>query len=295
MFKSITSKVISDKSSMIVFCKRKTSKALCLLLAFCLFQPNAYAEFNLSGKATQGGLLVGKTEPTNKVLLDNNALSVSTKGDYVFGFGRDDSQEHKLEIIFPNGKRIEKLITPTTREFNIQRVEGIPKAIMNPKPEDVARAKIDSQQVAQARSVSSDLISFSQGFIAPIEGIVTGVYGSQRFYNGKPNNPHYGIDYAGKTGDPVKAPADGIVLLWVPDMFYSGGTMIIDHGHGVTSSFLHLSGAFVKAGDNVKQGQIVASVGKSGRATGPHLDWRINWFSTKIDPALVLQIKPIKE
>lgn len=165
---------------------------------------------------------------------------------------------------------------------------------MQPDPVAVARAQKDSKQIKAARKIGSDITAFANGFIPPIDGILTGVYGSQRVYNGKPGRPHFGIDYAGKTGDPVKAPADGKVLLYVSDMFYSGGTMIIDHGHGISSTFLHLSDSYVKDGDMVKQGDVVAAVGASGRSTGPHLDWRINWFNVKIDPALVLKIKPIK-
>ena len=167
---------------------------------------------------------------------------------------------------------------------------------MNPDPEAVSRSKIDNAQVKAAREPSTDLTAFAGGFIPPINGIVTGVYGSQRFYNGEPKTPHYGVDYAGKVGDPVKAPADGQIVLWVPDMFYSGGTMIIDHGHGINSTFLHLSGSYVKVGDNVKQGDVIAAVGKSGRATGPHLDWRINWHDVRLDPELVLKkhVKLIK-
>ena len=247
----------------------------------------------LTGEVQQGGLLVGKTAPNNTVTLNGKVITVSANGDYTFGFSRDDKKTHQLVITSVNGERVTKTLTPTTREYNIQRIEGIKKSIMQPNPKSVARARQDSKQVKAARKISSELDYFAQGFIAPIEGTITGVYGSQRVYNGVPKNPHFGLDYAGKTGDPVKAPASGTVLLWVPDMFYSGGTMIIDHGQGVSSTFLHLSNSYVKQGDQVKQGQVVAAVGKSGRATGPHLDWRINWFGVKIDPALVLKIKPL--
>lgn len=247
----------------------------------------------LSGEIKQGGLVVGKTLPNNSVTLNGKAITLSKTGDYTFGFSRDDKQSYQLVITSVNGDRVTKTLTPQKRDYNIQRIEGIKKSIMQPNPKAVARAQQDSKQVKEARKISSELDYFSQGFIAPIKGTITGVYGSQRVYNGVPKNPHFGLDYAGKTGDPVKAPASGTVLLWVPDMFYSGGTMIIDHGQGVSSTFLHLSNSYVKQGDKVKQGQVVAAVGKSGRATGPHLDWRINWFNVKIDPALVLKLKPL--
>jgi murein DD-endopeptidase MepM/ murein hydrolase activator NlpD len=246
----------------------------------------------LSGELQQGGLMVGKTSPQSIITLNGKEISVTSNGDYAFGFSRDDINSYELVITSVNGDRVTKTLKPNSREYNIQRIEGIKKSIMQPNPKSVARAKQDSIQVKAARKISSGLDFFAKGFVAPIQGTITGVYGSQRVYNGVPKNPHFGLDYAGKTGDPVKAPASGTVLLWVPDMFYSGGTMIIDHGQGVSSTFLHLSDSYVKQGDLVEQGQVVAAVGKSGRATGPHLDWRINWFNVKIDPALVLKLQP---
>lgn len=281
--------------------KKTLSKSLvALALAACItasFSASAFHSMSdkiaISGEIKQGGLVVGKTQPDNTVTLNGQAITVSSHGDYTFGFSRDDQKSYQLVITTVNGDRVEKTLTPQKREYNIQRIEGIKKSIMQPNPKSVARAQQDSKQVKNARKVASKLDYFAQGFIAPIKGTITGVYGSQRVYNGVPKNPHFGLDYAGKTGDPVKAPASGTVLLWVPDMFYSGGTMIIDHGQGVSSTFLHLSNSYVKQGDKVKQGQVVAAVGKSGRATGPHLDWRINWFGVKIDPALVLKLQPL--
>ena len=264
-------------------------------LTFSTLVSPAYAEIILSGEIKQGGLVIGKTQANNKVSLNNKQLSVSSNGDYVFGFGRDDVKQYNLVITQTNGEIQQRIITPKQRSYKEQSIKGIAKNIMQPNPKAVSRAQKDSSQIKAARKTSSALTTFATGFIAPIEGIITGVYGSRRIYNGVKKRPHFGLDYAGKTGDPVKAPAAGKILLYVGDMFYSGGTMIIDHGHGVTSTFLHLSNAYVKVGDNVEQGQIVAAVGKSGRATGPHLDWRINWFNTRIDPALVLKIKPIKK
>lgn len=273
---------------------RKTLISLALSTSFVTSAlVSAAQEIVLTGEIKQGGLLVGKTLAQNTVTLNGKPITVSKSGYYTFGFSRDDDQSYQLVITSVNGDRVEKTLSPEKRSYNIQRIEGIKKSIMQPNPKSVARARQDSKQVKTARKVASSLNYFAQGFIPPIEGTITGVYGSQRVYNGVPKNPHFGLDYAGNTGDPVKAPASGTVLLWVPDMFYSGGTMIIDHGHGVSSTFLHLSNSYVKQGDTVEQGQVVAAVGKSGRATGPHLDWRINWFNVKIDPALVLKVKPL--
>jgi len=257
-------------------------------------QHNTAGSIILSGEVQQGGLMVGKTSPSNTVSLNGKKIVVSASGDYTFGFSRDDVKSYELVITTINGDRETKTLTPAKRDYKLQRIEGIKKSIMQPNPKAVARSQQDSKQIKAARKISSELTSFAQGFIAPIKGTITGVYGSQRIYNGVPKRPHFGLDYAGKIGDPVKSPASGTVLLWVPDMFYSGGTMIIDHGQGVSSTFLHLSDSYVKQGDNVKQGQVVAAVGNSGRTTGPHLDWRINWFGVKIDPALVLKIQPLQ-
>jgi murein DD-endopeptidase MepM/ murein hydrolase activator NlpD len=264
-----------------------------LLASLLMLQPLA-AQEQLTEQFFQGALIVGKTSPTNKVSLNGKAIKVSSTGDYALGFSRDEKNNSELVIISPNGVIEKRILKPLKREYNIQKVEGIAKKIMNPNKKANIRAGEDNKKISAARKVDSDLTAFAQGFIAPIEGTITGVYGSQRYFNGVPKRPHYGLDYAGKKGDPVKAPADGTVLMYVPDMFYSGGTMIIDHGHGVSSTFLHLSNSYVKVGDKVTKGQLVAAVGSSGRATGPHLDWRINWFNMRLDPALVLKLKPLK-
>lgn len=255
---------------------------------------SAQAEIQLSGEIKQGGLVVGKTDAHNQVTLNDKVLPVSKHGDYVFAFSRDDKTKYTLTVISPTGKIETKIFTPSKRDYKISRVEGISKKIMNPNKKANIRAGEDRMAMVKVRKISSDLTDFSQGFIAPRSSRITGVYGSQRFYNGIAKNPHFGVDYAGQIGAPVKAPASGTVLLWVPDMFYSGGTLVIDHGHGITSNFLHLSASMVKTGDKVKQGDVIAKVGNSGRVTGPHLDWRMNWHKVRFDPQLAMKVNPIK-
>ncbi|MCW8832813.1 MAG: M23 family metallopeptidase [Colwellia sp.] len=264
--------------------------SLCFIIATTF---SAHAEIQLSGEVKQGGLMLGKTQTDNTVMLNERVLPVSDNGDYVFAFSRDDEKKYRLKIISPNGSIEEKLLVPAKREYNISRVEGIKKSIMNPNKKANLRAKQDREMMVAVRKVSSDLTDFSKGFIAPRKARITGVYGSQRFYNGVPKSPHYGVDYAGAIGSEVKAPASGKVLLWVPDMFYSGGTLVIDHGHGITSNFLHLSDSLVNVGDKVKQGQVIAKVGNSGRVTGPHLDWRMNWHNVRFDPQLAMKVIPL--
>jgi len=262
----------------------------CLLSAITL---SAQAEIQLSGEIKQGGLVIGKTQPNNIVRLNERVLPVSSNGDYVFAFSRDDDSQYLLTVTSPEGTIEQKKLIPTKRDYKISHVEGIKKSIMTPNKKAKTRAKVDWEMINKVRKVSSNLTDFSQGFIAPRKARITGVYGSQRFYNGVPKNPHYGVDYAGAIGSPVKAPAAGKVLLWVPDMFYSGGTLVIDHGHGITSNFLHLSDSLVKEGDRVNQGQVIAKVGNSGRVSGPHLDWRMNWHKVRFDPQLAMKVKAI--
>ena len=178
------------------------------------------------------------------------------------------------------------------RSYAIQRVNGVPQKTVEPAPEDLARIASNQQLVNNARKVTSNATGFLNGFVAPIEGPVTGVYGSQRVYNGIPKSPHYGVDYAAPKGAIVRAPASGVVRLAHKDLFYSGGTLIIDHGHNLTSSFLHLSDILVSEGMHVERGDTGAKVGATGRATGPHLDWRMNWRDVRVDPQLVLQALP---
>ena len=274
--------------------KFKNVVSLFIVGVSALSSINAQAEIKLSGEIKQGGLVIGKTNANNVVKLNSKALPVSKQGDYVFAFSRDDKTKYTLTVTSPEGKVESKTFTPSTRDYKISRVEGISKKIMNPNKKANVRAGKDRAAIVKVRKVSSNLTDFSQGFVAPRSSRITGVYGSQRFYNGVPKNPHFGVDYAGKIGAPVKAPANGTVLLWVPDMFYSGGTMVIDHGHGITSNFLHLSASMVNVGDKVKQGDIIAEVGNSGRVTGPHLDWRMNWHKVRFDPELAMKVTPIQ-
>lgn len=266
------------------------TKLITCFIGLLSFSAASLADVQLSGEFMQGGLIVGKTAPQSKVYFDEKLLPITKTGHFVFGFSRDDKESHQLLVVEPDGQEFVQVITPKAQDYKIQRVEGIPKKIMNPNKADKERISKDAEQVWVTRDTQSLRNDFVKGFKAPATGVVTGVYGSQRFYNGKAGRPHYGIDYAGKTGTPVYAPASGKVTMWVPDMFYSGGTMIIDHGHGVTSTFLHLSASYVIVGQEVNQGDKVAAIGASGRATGPHLDWRVNWGHVKLDPALALKV-----
>ncbi|PIE43312.1 MAG: peptidase [Gammaproteobacteria bacterium] len=242
----------------------------------------------LQGSFTQGGMLIGKTEPGNQVLLDGTAIAVSDRGQFVFGFGRDAKLSHLLDIVKPNGTKTRKTIEIEKRKYNIQRIDGIPRKMMQPSKQALKRAGTEARLVKKARNIFSTRTDFLGGFVVPVKGRITGVYGSQRIFNGEPRRPHFGIDYAAPLGTAVKAPASGVVSLVHNDMFYSGGTLIIDHGMGVSSTFIHLQKILVKPGEAIKQGDKIALVGTTGRSTGPHLDWRVNWFQVRLDPALLV-------
>ncbi len=245
-------------------------------------------QFALDGTLIQGALLHGKVAPNSSLELNGDKVKIASDGSFVIGFGRDAKLHHQLTLNTVDGTSTLHDLTLSKRDYKISRITGIAKKITQPNAASIKRARLDSKQVRAARAIFSTNQHFKQSFIWPVKGRISGVYGSQRFYNGKAGRPHFGVDIAMPTGTVVVAPADGIIRLFVPDMFYSGGTLIIDHGMGVSSSFLHLSAGLVKAGDIVKQGQPVAKIGSSGRATGPHLDWRMNWLNQRVDPQLLV-------
>lgn len=246
---------------------------------------------SLNGELTQGGLVIGNTVAGAAVQLNSEVLMVSKEGVFVFGFGRDAQLEHLL-IIKHGDQRRELPISLRKRTYKTQYIEGISKAIMQPSEQDLKRIRSDTALVKAARKLREPRLDFLEGFEWPLVGRITGVYGSQRYYNGVPKRPHFGIDIAAPQGHVVYAPASGKVSMVHSDMFYSGGTLIIDHGFGVSSTFLHLHKLLVEENAYVQKGDPIAQVGSSGRSTGPHLDWRINWFNQRIDPSLVAGAMP---
>jgi len=268
----------------------KLSPYVSLMFFFLLVAINSPSlrAMELQGELTQGSLIRGQVEPGSQVWLNDQALKIAPSGHFVFGFGRDAKLSHQLKWLDAQGKTQSQSLQLSAREYPVQKIEGIASKYVSPPKEVLARIRQDNQDVAQARSLNDDRIDFTQQFIWPAQGPISGVYGSQRVFNGVAKRPHFGVDVAAPTGTAVYAPADGIVSLFVPDMYYSGGTMLIDHGHGVSSTFLHLSKGHVGTGAVVKQGQLVAEIGATGRVTGAHLDWRINWFKQRLDPALLV-------
>jgi murein DD-endopeptidase MepM/ murein hydrolase activator NlpD len=260
-----------------------------ILLAFVLLiasLPTASA-VELTGHLTQGGFVTGRTQPGAKVLLGDRAVLVGEDGLFVFGFGRDQAPNAQLTIIHPDGATEQQTLTIEQRTFDIQRIDGMEQAKVTPNPADLARIKSDQDKVNAVRNVDpTSARDFLVPFIWPAAGPISGVYGSQRILNGEPRAPHYGLDIAAPEGSPVVAPAPGMVRLVAADFFLTGGTVIIDHGFGVQSSFIHMKALKAKIGTRVEQGEVIGHVGKTGRATGPHLHWGMTWLDVRLDPAL---------
>ena len=263
-------------------------KALFLLI-FLLNSKVFAIEFQ--GKFIQGHFIIGKTEPNSEIWIDKKQVKLTKDGFFVFGIGRD----RKYDIVitsYKNGKKTEIVKKIQKRKYKIQRIDGLPEKKVTPPKEVYERIKRENKIISDAREIESDLSFFKNEFIYPLENaIVTGVYGSQRILNGKPKWPHYGIDFAAKEGTEIKAMLDGKATMVEKDLFYTGGTLIFDHGHGISTLYMHLQKIYVEKGQSVKQGDVIGTVGSTGRSTGAHLDVRLNWFGTRLDPMTVLKIR----
>ena len=234
-------------------------------------------------RITQGELVVARTGPGCAVTVDGRAVRVDRGGTFVFGVGRD---AREVRIAARGGRSVVRTISP--REYRIERVDGVPPSTVTPSPALAARIAREQARVARARERDDPRRDFAAGFVQPATGRVSGVYGSVRVLNGVAKDPHYGLDLAAPIGTPVRAPAAGVVTLAADDFHLTGGTILLDHGHGVSSVFLHLSRIDVAEGRRVAQGDTLGAVGATGRASGPHLHWGLNWFDVRIDPALLL-------
>jgi len=255
------------------------------IIIFLICFETAAVEFN--GKFVQGHFVLGKTNPKAKVLIGKKEIRVSNDGYFVFGIDRD----RKFDILITkilNGNKETIIKKVFKRKYKIQRIDGLEESKVTPPEKVYKRIKEENNKIAEARAINSDHIFFKDKFIMPVKGIITGVYGSQRILNGKPKWPHYGIDIAANQGTMIKSSANGIVTMAEDDLYYTGGTIIMDHGHGISTIYSHLETVFVSVGEKINQGDIIGTVGSTGRSTGPHLDFRINWFQTRLDPMTVI-------
>ena len=261
-----------------------------LIFVFIFFFTNSQIHaLEFKGKFIQGHFIIGKTNSSAKVKIDKRQIKVTKDGYFAFGLGRDRKYDVVITIEIDGEKqKIVKKIQK--RKYKIQRIDGLDEKKVTPPEEVYERIKKENKMIAKARETNSDLDFFKDNLIIPVEdAIITGVYGSQRILNGKPKWPHYGLDFAQKEGTKIKAMLDGVVTLAEPDLYYTGGTIIFDHGHGISTLYMHMQKLFVKKGQKIKQGDIIGTVGSTGRATGAHLDVRLNWFETRLDPMSVLK------
>lgn len=250
------------------------------------------AELRLDGQFQQGSLIRGHTVPGAQVTLDARDVRVTAAGNFIFGFGWDAPEEAMLDVVLPDGTRARRALRVAPRAYDVQRIDGLPEEMVSPPPEVLARIKAENARIAAARAVDAPVPLYESGFVWPVTGPITGVFGSRRILNGEPRRPHFGVDIAAPEGTPVRAPVDAVVAIAERDMYFTGGTIVLDHGHGLTSVYSHLKEVWVKDGDKVRQGDPIGSVGHTGRVTGAHLDWRVNWFDQRLDPVLLVPPMP---
>ncbi len=266
-----------------------------LIAAFILgFSQAACASepFELKGSWQQGHLVWGHTQPGADVRFNGRKLRVSADGDFVIGLDRDEKHDAEVVVRLKDGTEQVHHYEVAAQEWQIQRIDGLPADKVNPPSKSLPRIKKEQGEINVARARDSDERGFLQAWVWPSKGRISGVFGSQRILNGEAKSHHAGVDVAVPTGTTVVAPADGVVSLAAKDFYYTGGTLMLDHGHGVSSIMVHLSKLLVKKGQKVKQGEPVALSGMTGRATGPHLHWGVTWFNAKVDAALLVPPMP---
>lgn len=268
--------------------RRLVAAAGVLVAVFAVAGSGAAASIELPPNARQGELITGRVPPGSTVTAQGRQVRVSDEGWFAFGVGRDENGTADVAVRLPDGRDVRTTVEIQGRDWRIERVDGLPQSTVTPDPQIAERIAREQAQVAKARERDDARTDFLQPFVWPVQGRVSGVFGSQRILNGTPRNPHYGLDVAAPTGTPLKAPAGGIVTFAAPDLYLTGGTLTIDHGHGVSSTFIHLSRLDRQVGDRVEQGDVVGAVGATGRATGPHMHWGMNWFDVRLDPQLLL-------
>ena len=246
----------------------------------------------LRGDFIQGGMVAGQGALGARVVLDGADVPVSRDGFFLLGFSRGAEPIANLDIQFAGRHAERQRIAIDQRDYDIQRIDGLPRRKVTPDPEDLIRIRAEGLLMQDARSGKALQLGFQSGFVWPARGLISGVYGSQRILNGEPRRPHFGVDIAAPTGTPVIAPADGQVTLVHPDMFFNGKSIVLDHGLGFTTVYIHLSDASVQPGQWVKQGEVIGKIGETGRVTGPHLHWGARVRNIEIDPALLVEGKP---
>lgn len=262
-------------------------RIILLYLIALVIAPNTAGSIEVTrGKLLQGSLLLLQVDTSSTVTVNGETIPVSANGKAIVGFHRDETEPLHIIETLKDGSKKELTLKPKLRVYREQRINGLPENMVTPPDKVLKRIVEDRKQVTKARSYSTSINAFEKIFSWPIKGIITGTYGTKRILNGKPRAPHYGIDIAAPKGTPVRAPQAGIIRM-AKNLYFTGWTIILDHGHGLSSTFLHLSGTKTKVGQRVQKNQIIGNVGSTGRSTGPHLDWRINLLKKRLDPQLI--------
>ncbi len=273
--------------------ERAFAVALCAALAPAALpaqdQGETGAGIVFPASVQQGAMVIGKVPAGSRVRYAGRDLRVTPYGSVVFGVGRDATGVQQVDVVRPDGAQTSASMAVTPRDWPEQRIDGVPPDTVDPPPAIAERIAREQARVVAVRTRDEPRTDFAQAFAWPVQGRVSGRFGRARVYNGQPGAPHSGMDIAAPAGTPVKAPAGGIVTFADPGLYLTGGTLVLDHGHGISSNFLHLSRLDVTVGDVVRQGDVIAAVGATGRATGPHLHWGMNWFDVRLDPQLVLE------
>lgn len=276
--------------------RRAVLTALPLTLGLPILAHAAAPGLSLSGKFVQGGYAVGRTAPRATIDLDGQVLTTaSADGWFVIGFDRDAPPSSILTITTPDGSAVdERPVAPG--DFDIQRIDGLPPEQVTPTdPVLLERLAAENARKLTGFASQADLDGFREGFILPVVGARRSArFGGQRILNGEPKRPHYGVDLAVPVGTPVRAPASAIVAFAETDLHFEGGLLLMDHGQGLVSAYLHLSKILVSPGTYVRQGDLVALTGREGRATGPHLCWRMKWRGRNMDPSLLVGAGPFR-
>jgi hypothetical protein len=249
------------------------------------------SQLTIRGPQVAGGLIQGRTVADAQVRFAGKTVPVDSQGRFLFGLHRDDRGSHTLRVTLPSGERMVRTLDIRGRSYGTQEIDNLPPYLVDPDEEFLDRINREAEKARQVRRRVRRGRAVEGGFRWPVGGIVTGVYGTKRVLNGKPRQPHFGVDIAADKGTPVRAPADGRVALAHPGMFFSGKTLFLDHGQGLHTSYLHLASIRVQDGERVERGEIIATVGSTGRSTGPHLDWRASWRESRLDPALLPGIR----
>lgn len=263
------------------------------LLFALVWAPAALArDVTFTGSFVQGGLVVAHAPGATEAVFDGRTLPIAPDGTFVFGLAPDAKSEAPVVLRYADGASETQVLKVARQVWKVERVNGLPPETVNPPPAIQQRINAENAKIAKARADSAASPWFLAGFDWPVTGRISGVFGSRRVLNGQEGAPHWGLDVAAPTGAPVRAPAPGRVVLAEPDFYLSGGTVLLDHGFGVSSSYSHLSKVTVKVGDEVKQGEPIGAVGATGRVTGAHLHWTMNWYNVRIDPALVVPPMP---